>query len=353
MYLDSSIAVVIPCKNEETQIASVIVSMPAIVDAIIVVDDGSDDDTAGVTMRIAASDPRVRLISHDQCRGVGAAIATGYAHARDEAFDITVVMAGDGQMDHDDLELVVYPVAAGVADYCKGNRFNYTDGLNRIPTVRKIGNFLLSVITKLVSGYWHVSDSQTGYTAISLVALEAIDVESIYPGYGCPNDILIKLNIADMRVAEVPVNPLYNVGEQSKMKIFRVIVPILRLLARGFVTRMFHKHVVRSAHPVVLAFASAVICISVLLFTVGRVIAIRLLTGEIPMASLIACGIASVVSLQFLLTAFSMDFEANRHLYAVIDPNKLRSLRPRKSFRRSQRESPVYYDSSQTEQRAA
>jgi glycosyltransferase involved in cell wall biosynthesis len=353
MYLDNTISVVVPCKNEETQIASVIDSMPAFVDSIIVVDDGSDDDTGGVTLRTAASDSRVKLISHETCQGVGAAIATGYAHARDEAFDITVVMAGDGQMDPDDLELVVYPVAAGVADYCKGNRFNYTDGFKKIPTTRKVGNFVLSVMTKLVSGYWHVSDSQTGYTAISLGALEAIDVESIYPSYGCPNDILVKLNIADMRVAEVPVNPLYDVGEQSKMKIFRVILPISTLLARGFLSRMFRKHVVRSAHPVVLAFAATSVCFSLLLLMAGRVLTIRLWTGEIPMASLIACGIASVVSLQFLLTAFSMDFEANRHLYAEIDREKMRSLRPRKSFRRFQQQHSDHNEPSQAEKKAA
>jgi glycosyltransferase involved in cell wall biosynthesis len=264
MYKNKTVAIVIPCYGEETQIRNVIETMPDFVDKMYVIDDQSKDKTFEVIEDCAKTNSKVVPILHKKNGGVGKAISTGYIRARDEGIDITVVMAGDGQMDPDDLESVVDPVAEDLVDYCKGNRFLYRDGVKKIPRTRFFGNFVLSAMTKIISGYWHVSDSQTGYTAISLMALKNIDVENIFPRYGCPNDILVKLNIEDMRVGEVPVNPLYGVGEQSKMKIPKVIGPILKLMSRLFIERMVHKYIIRTGHPVVLAYAFPCFVLSVL-----------------------------------------------------------------------------------------
>jgi hypothetical protein len=275
----------------------------------------------------SAADRRVVLIRHEASKGVGGAIAAGYARARDDAYDVTVVMAGDGQMDPDDLELVVYPVAADLADYCKGNRFKYPGGLKRIPPVRKFGNFILSVLTKVASGYWHVSDAQTGYTAVSLAALEAIDVENIFPTYGCPNDILVKLNLAEMRVAEVPINPLYHVGEKSKMRIFKVMRPISMLLLRKFVWRVTQKHLVSNGHPLAFSYIFSLLSLLMSLGLCGVVVLRRLLEGELAQATLFTSGIFLVVGLQFLLTAFCMDSDANKHLCVHVPADQIRKLR--------------------------
>jgi len=315
MINDKKIAVVVPCYNEEKQIAGVINTMPEFVDFIIVVDDASTDKTYEIIKDIASKNKKITFLHHKNNSGVGSAISTGYKTALEIGADVTAVMAGDGQMDPADLYNVVIPVISGTADYCKGNRFFYLKGIERIPRYRLLGNFILSAFTKIVSGYWHISDTQCGYTAISKEALNNIDISKIYPRYGCPNDILTKLNIADMRVIEVPVNPLYNVGETSKMKIPRVIFPITMLLIKLFFYRMFQKYIFKTGHPLVLAYA-----VSGLLFIISLIINIYIIikliiTGEIPKAALITTGFTLIISIQLLITAFMMDFDYNKNLF--------------------------------------
>lgn len=314
MLHDKTVAVVVPAHNEQDQIIGVLETMPEFVDRIYVVDDGSRDDTASLVEGLAQADDRVRLIRHEVNRGVGAAIATGYKAALAEGTGVTAVMAGDGQMDPAELAEVAGPVALDQVDYCKGNRFQYERGLEMIPPVRKFGNFILSMLTKIVSGYWHLSDSQTGYIAIGLEALAAMDLDAIYPGYGCPIDILVKLNIAEMRVGEVPIKPLYNVGERSKMKIPRVIGPILRLMGRLFRQRLLAKYVVRGGHPLVFAYLLALLSAGVAILLSLYLVAAFIITLHVMKAALFMDGVALIICLQMLMSAMNFDFAANRHL---------------------------------------
>ena len=238
MYLDKSIAVVVPARNEARQIETVLVTMPALVDAVLVVDDASDDATPRIVTRLAADDPRIRLIRLHARQGVGRAIAVGYQEALAAGYDIAVVMAGDGQMDPADLLSLVAPIALDHADYVKGNRFAYPGGAKMIPRLRRLGNVALSLLTKAASGYPHIFDSQCGYTAIHRSALGHLDLDALYPSYGYPNDLLGRLNQAEQRVAEVPVAPRYGIGERSQMRISRVILPIGSLLLRMYVRRI-------------------------------------------------------------------------------------------------------------------
>jgi glycosyltransferase involved in cell wall biosynthesis len=320
MYHEKSVAVVVPAKNERDQIPLVLGTMSRFVDRVIVVDDGSTDGTGEVVQAIAQHDARITLIRHERTRGVGAAISTGYQEAKKLKIDITAVMAGDGQMNPDDLEVVVYPVSEGIADYCKGNRFTFASGLAAIPSVRKFGNFALSILTKIVSGYWHVSDTQCGFTAISLAALENMEIENIYAGYGCPNDILVKLNIGDMRVVEVPVSPMYNVGEASKMRIPLVVLPILRMLFVKFIERMVYKYVLRNGHPMVFAYLFACLFLLGSLVTGIYIGAMLVKTGLIMKAALFISGFFLMVGIQLLLTALWMDSAANQHLCVHLSP---------------------------------
>lgn len=255
MLKGKTIAVVVPAYNEETQIAGVITTMPDFVDHIVVVDDRSPDRTAEVVRGLQA-DPalarRVVLVSLPRNEGVGGAIAAGYRWARDHAVDATGVMAGDGQMDPSELARIMAPVVAGAADYSKGNRLLTEESWRKIPRSRFLGNAALSFMTKIVSGYWSVVDSQTGYTAIALPALRALNLDNIYKRYGVPNDILTKLNIYGFRLAQIPIEPVYNVGEHSKMNLGRVCFTIPCLLTRLFFYRMFYKYVVRDFHPIFL-----------------------------------------------------------------------------------------------------
>ena len=317
MFEGKSVAVVVPCYNEETQVDRVIASMPPFVDSIIVVDDASTDQTVAVVQRRIERNPvagRVTLLRLDVNRGVGAAIVAGYKEALRAGIDVTAVMAGDGQMDPDQLELIVAPVARGTADYAKANRLFYENSWNSIPKYRYLGNAFLSMLTKIASGYWHVADSQTGYTAINRRALELLDLDAIYPRYGYPNDLLVRLNVFDMRVADVHMRPVYNVGEQSKMRLWRVIPAMTWLIFRRFCWRMKEKYVIRDFHPLVLFYATAAVTGLLGFAFFVRLMVLWIFTGIIPQVNALVWVFCLISSIQFMLFAMWFDMERNRSL---------------------------------------
>jgi len=176
VYEGKTIAVVVPAHNEEKMISQVLNTMPDFVDLVVVVDDASTDRTAEIVTSYSLRPvSRVRLIQHDHNQGVGAAIITGYKVALAQDMDVVVVMNGDAQMDPDDLPRLVEPVVRDETDYAKGNRLFRGESWRMIPHHRYLGNSVLSLLTKIASGYWHVADSQTGYTVISRTALQRFE----------------------------------------------------------------------------------------------------------------------------------------------------------------------------------
>jgi len=308
------VAVVVPSYNEEIKITATLKEMPAFVNRIYVVDDASTDGSVASVQQAQAIDPRIELVRHDANKGVGAAISTGYLRAMADDMDIAVVMAGDGQMDPADLPALLRPVLRGQADYVKGNRFFHPSGISEIPRHRFFGNVILSILTKIVAGYWHVSDTQCGYTAINRRALAAIDWKAIYPRYGCPNDMLTKLNVANMRVAEVPVKARYGADWASKLRAHRVALPILALLWRLFRYRTYYKYIVMNGHPIVMFYFFGLLAFLATVVLFVYVVTKFALTGVVPQAALIMFGIALGVTLQLLLGAFSLDYQANQKL---------------------------------------
>ncbi|MDR1657166.1 MAG: glycosyltransferase family 2 protein [Deltaproteobacteria bacterium] len=314
MYKEKTLAVVVPAYNEEKLIARVVQTMPDFVDYIIVVDDCSSDGTGQEAQRLGLLDPRIVLLTHPSNQGVGGAIASGYKWARDHDLDMTAVMAGDGQMDPADLPALCDLVALEGVDYAKGNRLVYEESYNLIPKVRFYGNAVLSFLTKIASGYWHIADSQTGYTVISLRALKAIDWDQMYKRYGQPNDILVKLNIENMRVRDVPIRPVYNVGEVSGFKPRQVLWPISRLLIKGFCWRLWKKYMIRDAHPLILFIAMGTI-----LFGLGFIFLLRLIylwisQGQMPEITLIIMLFSITIGFQSFLFGIWMDRDKNRNL---------------------------------------
>lgn len=315
MFEGKTIAVVVPAFNEERQIAQVIATMPEFVDHIVVIDDASRDSTVQVVEALAAENPQgLHLLRHGENQGVGAAIATGYVWARDHGVDIAAVMAGDGQMDPADLPDLLRPVAEGRSDYAKGDRLTAANALATIPKLRFIGNSILTLLTKIASGYWHVVDSQTGYTAIGKRALATLDWSRMYRRYGQPNHLLVMLNIHNFRVCDIPIKPVYNVGEVSGIRIRKVVFTISWLLLKSFLWRMLEKYIVRDFHPLVLFYALGVLmcCFSGLFFI--RLIILWIANGFVPDITFLAWMFASSVGLQSLFFAMWFDMEYNRHL---------------------------------------
>jgi glycosyltransferase involved in cell wall biosynthesis len=314
MFLEKSIAVVIPAYNEELLISKVINTMPECVDHIIIVDDSSLDGTVTTVKHLARTNMKIILLEHENNQGVGAAIATGYIWARDNKIDVTAVMAADFQMDPEDLPRILKPVCEGVCDYSKGNRLFRGESWGMIPKYRYIGNSCLSLMTKIASGYWHIADSQSGYTAISLIALKSIDLDSIYPRYGMPNDILIKLNISNFRVRDVSIRPVYNVGEKSGIKVSKVIFSIPWLLFKGFWKRLFEKYVIRDFHPLVFFYLLG-LTLTPFGFIFGLYLLIdRLLGTGIASTSALFAAFLFISGLQSLFFAMWFDMEYNKDL---------------------------------------
>lgn len=314
MYNNKSIGVVVPAKNEETQIEAVLKTMPVYVDMIIVVDDASTDRTVNVVKKVALQDERIVLIEHQKNQGVGGAISSGYKAALAKNSDVTAVMAGDGQMDPEELESIILPIVNDSADYTKGNRLFYGDAWQMIPRHRYLGNSFLSLFTKVASGYWHIADSQSGYTAISATALKRLDLDDIYKDYGMPNDMLIKLNMYDFRVRDIHIRPVYNVGEKSGIKIARVIPRISYLLFKGFCKRLVFKYVIKDFHPLVFFYILSFFLLFSSIPLAIRLIYIWASIGDIPDMNALLLVFTLISGLQTLFFSMWFDMEKNKDL---------------------------------------
>lgn len=314
MYQGKRVCVVVPAYNEEKLIGQVITSMPAWVDAVCVIDDKSRDRTVEVVRNLQKENNRLHLILHEVNQGVGGAIATGYKWALEGGYDIAVVMAGDAQMDPADLPALVEPVAREEVDYAKGNRLFTGEAYRKIPKIRYFGNAFLSMLTKIASGYWHVTDSQTGYTAIGRKALSLIEWDKMYKRYGQPNDLLVRLNVFDMRVRDVPVRPVYNIGEKSGIRIYKVMFTIPWLLFKLFLWRMKEKYIIRNFHPLVFfyLFGMFFLLLTVILFV--RLFVVWYVQGHIPPINALAALFSFMSASLFLLFAMWFDMENNKGL---------------------------------------
>jgi len=314
MYKDKSIAVVVPAYNEESQITKVVNTMPEYVDWIIIVNDCSKDKTAEVVENLKKYNSKIVLLNHKINQGVGGAIATGYMYSAENDVDIAVVMAGDAQMNPNDLPDLLNPVVSDETDYAKGNRLFTGEAYKKIPKVRYFGNSVLSFLTKIASGYWHVADSQTGYTAINKKALKAIDWAQMYKRYGQPNDLLVRLNVLNFRVKDVPVEPVYNVGEKSGIKIRVVMFTIPWLLLKMFLWRMKEKYIIRDFHPLVFFYFLGTIFAFASLFLFSRLFIMWYLNGKIPSINALAAMFSFMSSSLFTIFAMWFDMEVNKHL---------------------------------------
>jgi glycosyltransferase involved in cell wall biosynthesis len=306
------VAVVIPAYNEEQLLAPTVEGIPSFVDRVYVVDDHSTDGT--LERARGLPDQRVRVLEHEQNQGVGAAIVTGYQQALEERIDVTAVMAADNQMDPDDLLHLCEPVARGELDYAKANRLFTGQAWQLIPRYRYLGNAALSLLTKIASGYWHIADSQSGYTAVSLEYLELLDLDRIYKRYGFPNDMLVHLNVWNARVRDIPSRPIYGVGERSGIRLRKVVPAISWLLMKGFFWRMREKYVIRDFHPLVFFYMFGFL-MTVLGLGLGIAeVVLRIQGNAVSAGTVVLVALLLIFGSQFTLFAMWFDMESNKDL---------------------------------------
>jgi glycosyltransferase involved in cell wall biosynthesis len=306
------VAVVVPAYDEEALVVETLRGIPELVDRIYVVDDASSDAT-GERAR-SLGDDRVEVLRHERNSGVGAAIVTGYRRALEEEIDVACVMAADNQMDPEELRALVEPVARGEVEYAKANRLVSGEAWTIIPRTRYLGNAVLSLLTKIASGYWHVADSQAGYTAISRAALERLDLGRIYPRYGFPNDMLVHLNVQNARVRDLPSRPIYHVGEESGIRLRSVVPRISWLLLKAFWWRLGQKYVIRDFHPLVFFYAFGLLMTGVGFVLGALEVALRIAGNEIPAATIVLVAVLVIAGIQLTLFAMWFDMEANKDL---------------------------------------
>jgi glycosyltransferase involved in cell wall biosynthesis len=246
------VAVIVPAYNEERLIEATLREVPEFVDSVIVIDDGSADGTVEAARRFAGSDPRVIVLVQEQNQGKGAAVVRGFEQVTAEGREFVVLMDGDNQMPAEYLTALLDPLIDDGLDATKGNRFIADPkALSTMPRYRMIGNILLTMMTKLASGYWSIFDSQNGYWALRMKTVERLELSRLAKRYDLENSLLINLNIIGGKLRDVPIPARYG-EEESKIRIWKVTPRITMTLLGGVIQRVFYRYVVYNFHPVAL-----------------------------------------------------------------------------------------------------
>jgi glycosyltransferase involved in cell wall biosynthesis len=318
MYRDRRIALVIPAYNEAKLIKPTLEGVPPVIDQVFVVDDQSPDNQAEVIEACAKADPRVRLLRHEVNQGPGGAIITGYRASLQEGYDITVVVGGDNQMALNEVQSFLDPIIDGQVDYTKGNRFvlsKFEDTLAKMPRIRFWGNWLITALTKIASGYYKTMDVVDGYTAISRRAIETIDWSRAWKRYGYPMDFLIRLNAYGFRIKDIPRTAIYLPGErQSQIKSFEYAMRVSPMLLRNFFWRLKFKYLYVDFHPLVFFYYLAFVLLPLGLLLSAYLVFDWLFLGGTAVSaprSILASFFITIGSL-FLLFAMLFDMEEGR-----------------------------------------
>lgn len=258
------IAVVIPCFKVKRHITHVINDIPEFVGRIYVVDDCCPEKT-GEHVKTSIQDPRIKVLFNEVNLGVGGAVCHGYKAALEESMDIVVKVDGDGQMDPRLIQQLIIPIALSEADYVKGSRFFHPAGLREMPTIRLIGNAALSLINKVVTGYWDIMDPTNGFTAINRAALEDIPLDKISPRYFFESDMLFRLSLCKAKVIDYSMEAKYG-DEVSNLKIHRVLLSFPFKYIKRFTKRIIYQYVLRDFN-----YGSLCLMFGLLLLLVGGI----------------------------------------------------------------------------------
>jgi glycosyltransferase involved in cell wall biosynthesis/ActR/RegA family two-component response regulator len=314
VYRENNICVVVPAYNEELLIGPTLETIPDYIFRIYAVDDASTDRTSEIIRQYAQKDTRIKHIRHETNKGVGAAIASGYREALKEGMDVAVVMAGDNQMDPAYLPAFLDPLIKRQADYAVGNRLQGPEFRKNMTQWRFFGNALLTLLTKIASGYWQLMDPQNGYTAISRRALERIDPNKIYPKYGYCNDILVRLNTYSFKAVNVNHPARYNIGEVSGIRYRTYITRLSRLLFKDFLWRMKEKYAILNFHPLVFFYFFGTVSIITSIFLGIFALLDKIFNSEPLFIRATLALILLFIGSMFILFAMLFDMEQERNI---------------------------------------
>ena len=307
MYRDLRVAAILPCYNEEKLVTKTVTTLPDFVDEIITVDDNSTDRTWEIVQGLAKKDKRVKPIHLDPNEGIGGAYLHGFDKAIADKIDLVVTMAGDAQCNPDYISNMIDTLIDQNLDYVKANRFFHLDALKQMPTFRRVGNTVITILTKFSTGYYSVFDSQNGYGVFKRKTLETMPFETIGRRYDYENTLLIALSIMGARVKDEPVPAIY-ADEVSTIPVFMTTMRALRVIWEGFWRRIYYKYVVYGFHPIAL-FLFAGLAISAIGWGFGIYILLEKLTNDLSPSTgtVMLCVLPLILGFQLLLTTLTMD----------------------------------------------
>lgn len=305
--MNRKVAVVIPCYRVVRQILGVIEAIGDEVDQIYVVDDACPQHTGDYVIKQCV-DPRVQVLFHEKNKGVGGATITGYGRAIQELAEIIIKLDGDGQMDPRHIPMLIAPILLGDADYAKGNRFYYPEGVQQMPFVRLIGNAALSFITKLSSGYWDIFDPTNGFTAIHAKVAERLPLEKIEKRYFFESDMLFRLNTIRAVVMDIPLHGKY-ADEESSLNVLRAIPEFAFKHSCNAVKRIVYNYYLRD-----FSIVSLELCAGIPMLLFGIVVGIKawvtsVQTGIVATSgTVMLAALPTLVGIQLLLSFLAADF---------------------------------------------
>lgn len=210
-FKEAMLTVVIPAYNEAKMIADIVSGSLKYADEVIVVDDGSRDNTSFVAKAAGA-----RVIRLPKNSGKGVALTLGLKTAAINGADVIVCLDGDGQHDPDEIPRVALPVIRGEADVVVGSRFLDSKGSKEIPGYRQVGQTILTKATNMGAGKkMKITDSQSGFRSMSKNAVLKMDLTE--EGMGIESEILIDASKLGLRIKEVPITCRYIGLDTSQM----------------------------------------------------------------------------------------------------------------------------------------
>ena len=300
------VAVVIPCFRVTGQVLGVIEAIGPEVERIYCVDDACPDGS-GDLVQDRATDPRVRVLRHDQNQGVGGATLTGYRQAIADGMDIVVKLDGDGQMDPALLPELVAPIVRGEADYTKGNRFWDLRQIGRMPLPRRLGNLGLSFLAKVSSGYWDIFDPTNGYTALHVAVAERLPLDQVSRRYFFETDLLFRLGTVRAVVVDVPMDARYG-DEKSNLKVSRVFGEFAFKHLRNAGKRLLYNYYLRDLPAASLELLAGVLLLGFALVFGGWHWWLSASTGQAAATGTVMVAVVTFVSgLQFVLAFLNHD----------------------------------------------
>ena len=322
--MNQKIAIVIPCYRVRDSIVRVVESALDHAELIICVDDACPEES-GRLIEKEINDPRVKVLFNERNLGVGGAVKAGYRAALKAGFDVIVKLDGDGQMDPSLIPVLVQPIFDAKSDYCKGNRFHELEYLINMPALRLFGNSMLSLLTKLSSGYWQILDPTNGFTAIGSHVLATIPLDKVSDGYFFESDMLFRLNVSRAVVTDIPMKACYG-DETSSLRIGRVLGPFLFGNLRNLFKRIFYNYFLRDFNVASLQLVAGFIALLFGLVTGVSAWSLSIESG-IPASAgtVMLSGLPTIIGFQLLLSFLNFDIQnVPRHALGGFIPRENR-----------------------------